>query len=570
MHPRRLFRRRPKPIVLVLDDVEKISDYIRAALPDSSFRLLAVPTVERAIDTIQHHVPDVALIDVSPERESGWEVLKFLRSRKETEHTPVMMLTDSADTLERLRSLLMGADRYLIKPVSAETLRRVIKEMLAVHDDIWWAMNLRSDQVDRVRELFFDSTTEIPTLALVVEDLKKQVQHGKVLHVFCLEIEPLFSVGERVQWDTLDALRREFVRGLHVLVGPILGNDVVIAASHSGANDFYCFVPDGERVRNATQIARDLERQARNVIRTTNVDPAISDGVTIFVGAAMTQPQPLFAPRILYNAVREAKYNAERRETRYYSAMRERLVRAVRERAISTVFQPVLDLRSRQIIGYEAFSRGPKGTEIEKPDVIFEIARDFDLVWDLESLCIENIRPWLTEVCSRGSLFFNLESHFIQQLQQRGTDVFDSFLDCHQHVVIEVTERSAIRDYRTFRRTLHHLKSMGFKIAIDDCGSGYATLEAVAELQPHYLKVGHSLFKGVEQDPIRRRLIDLVARAADMIGAETIAEAIETEEQLQVCQELGIHIGQGFLFAKPAPWEEIRKWHPAERKTVAR
>jgi EAL domain-containing protein (putative c-di-GMP-specific phosphodiesterase class I) len=54
-----------------------------------------------------------------------------------------------------------------------------------------------------------------------------------------------------------------------------------------------------------------------------------------------------------------------------------------------------------------------------------------------------------------------------------------------------------------------------------------------------------------------------------MIGAETIAEAIETEEQLQVCQELGIHIGQGFLFAQPAPWEEIRKWHPAERLTIA-
>ena len=210
--------------------------------------------------------------------------------------------------------------------------------------------------------------------------------------------------------------------------------------------------------------------------------------------------------------MREAKDNAERRETRYYSAMRERLVRAIRERAIGTVFQPVLDLRTHEIIGYEALSRGPKGTEIEKPEVIFELARDFDLVWELECLCIENIRPWLTDVCSRGHLFFNLESHFIQQLQQRGSEVFNSFLDCHQNVVIEVTERSAISDYRTFRRTLHHLKNMGFKIAIDDCGSGYATLEAVAELHPHYLKVGHSLFKGVERDPIRRRLIDLVAR----------------------------------------------------------
>jgi len=127
-------------------------------------------------------------------------------------------------------------------------------------------------------------------------------------------------------------------------------------------------------------------------------------------------------------------------------------------------------------------------------------------------------------------------------------------------VVIEVTERSAIRDYRTFRRTLHDLKAMGFRIAIDDCGSGYATLEAVAELQPDYLKVGHSLFQGVEHDPIRRRLVDLVARLSDTIGATTIAEAIETEGQLRVCQELGIQHGQGFYFAAPGPWDAIREW----------
>ena len=123
-----------------------------------------------------------------------------------------------------------------------------------------------------------------------------------------------------------------------------------------------------------------------------------------------------------------------------------------------------------------------------------------------------------------------------------------------------MTERSAIRDYRNFRRTLLDLKAMGFKIAIDDCGSGYATLEAVAELQPDYLKVGHSLFRGVEKDPIRRRLVDLVARCADTIGAQTIAEAIETEEQLRICRELGITFGQGYLFAAPAAWERTKEW----------
>jgi len=549
-------------VVLVLDDDPNVGEFVRSTLPETTYRVVWRPTADDAIRAAAEEPPDLALVDIglNSDGASGWDLLKHLRAQSGTERIPVVMLTGSSDTLDRQRSLKMGADRYLIKPVRPETLRRVVAEMLAARDDMWWTMTLRADQIQRLRELFFDATTEVPTLAIVVDDLRKLIENGERLQVFCLEIEPLFRVDERNHWESFDALRREFVRGLHVMIGPILGNDVVIATSHSGANDFYCFARDTRRAGDQTQLARDLERTARNTLKSIDADPAIADEVMIFAGAAITEQSPLFAPRILYTAVREAKDNAERRETRYLHAIRERLARAVRERTITTVFQPVIDLRTRQVIGYEALSRGPAGSEVESPEVMFEMARDFDLVWELEALCIENVRPWLHDVCARGFLFFNLESQFIQQLQQRGTDVFDAFLECRHQVVIEVTERSAIRDYRTFRRTLHDLKAMGFRIAIDDCGSGYATLEAVAELQPDYLKVGHSLFHDVETDPIRRRLVELVARCADTIGAGTIAEAIETEEQLRVCLDLGIHLGQGFYFAEPRAWDEIKGW----------
>lgn len=553
--------RSKQQLILILDDEESVAAYVRGALPETHFRTVWTPTIDRALEVIADETPDLALVDIGLDRgESGISLLKHLRERPETERMPVVMLTGSSDTLDRQRSLSAGADRYLIKPVRPETLRRVVSEMLARRDDIWWSLTLRTEQVGRLRELFYDAITEVPTLAVVVEELRGLIERGETLQVFCLEVEPLFRLGERNHWDSFDVLRREFVRGMRVMVTPILGNDAVIATSHSGANDFYCFARDHGGAMNQTQVARELERNARAVLKSIEIDPIIADEVTIFAGGTVTERQPLFAPRILYNAVREAKDSAEKRETRYYSALRERLIRAVRERAISTVFQPVIDLRSREIVGYEALSRGPKATEIENPEVIFEIARDFDLVWELETVCIENVQPWLTDVCSRGYLFFNLESHFIQQLQQRGSDVFDAFVNCRHNVVIEVTERSAIRDYGTFRRTLHELKAMGFKIAIDDCGSGYATLEAVAELQPDYLKVGHSLFNNVHHDPIRRRIVDLVARCADTIGAKTIAEAIETEEQLQVCEEIGIDYGQGYLFAEPGPWPVVREW----------
>jgi EAL domain-containing protein (putative c-di-GMP-specific phosphodiesterase class I)/DNA-binding response OmpR family regulator len=544
--------------VLVLDDDANVGAFVREVLSGSRYRTVWCPDVEGALKTVAADPPDLALVDIDlGAGKTGWEFLRAIRATEATANLPVVMLTGQADTLNRERSLRYGADRYLLKPVTTETLRRVAEEMLATRDDMWWTMTLRSDQAARLRELFFDPTTEVPTMAVVVDELRRLVDDGETLAVFCIEIEPLFRMGERDLWEAFDELRREFVRGLRVMAGPILGNEVILGTSHSGANDFYCFARETKGM-NIAQLARELERSARSALKAVPVEPTLRDEVMVFAGGASTQRQPIFAPRILYNAVREAKDNAERRETRYYDGMRERLLRTVQDRLISTVFQPVLNLETREVVGYEALSRGPSGTELENPEVLFELARDFDLVWDLEAVCIENVVPWLKDVCERGYLFFNLESHFIQQIQYRGTDVFEPFFACNRQVVIEVTERSAIRDYATFRRTLHDLKKIGFKIAIDDCGSGYATLEAIAELQPDYLKVGHSLFHNVHRDPIRRRLVELVARCAETIGARTIAEAIETEEQLTVCRDLGIDEGQGFLLARPAPWEAFR------------
>ena len=559
---------RKQAVVLVLDDDEAVGRFVEATLPEAHYRVVWCGDAAGAIATVEEDPPDLALVDIDlGATGSGWDLLRFLRQHTPTENVPVLMLTGASDTINRERSLRLGADRYLLKPIRPETLRRIVGEMLASRDDMWWTMTLKSEQIDRLRHLFYDETTEVPTLAVVVDDLRRMVEGGETLLVFCIEIEPLFRLGERELWDSFDALRREFVRGLRVMVAPLLGNDVVLATSHSGANDFYCFSRD-RKESAVPALIRDLERTARAALKAIPVDASMAEEVIVCAGGAATLPQPSFAPRILYNAVREAKDSAERRETRYINAMRERLLRAVQEKRITTVFQPIVNLADRSVVGYEALSRGPKGTELENPEVMFELARDFELVWDLEALCIENVEPSLGDVCSRGFLFFNLESQFIQQLQQRGTDVFEPFFRWNERIVIEVTERSAIRDYRTFRRTLHDLKKVGFKIAIDDCGSGYATLEAIAELQPDYLKVGHSLFHGVDRDPIRRRIVDLVARCAETIGAKTIAEAIETEEQLNVCRELGIHQGQGYFFARPAPWEEVRGW--AERHSAQR
>lgn len=541
--------------ILLLDDDPVSARLVRAALPEPLYRVTWASDLGRACDFLMTEAPDLVLIRVELHRSSGLEFLSYLRSTPRGRRMPAVMMSTTASESERRRSFELGADRLLPGTLQPRHLRRLVNELLQSRNESLLELSL-SGAPTRWNELLFDPTTRVASLALVFGQYRDLIARGEAISVFCLEIEPLFRLGERESWESFDLIRREFVRGLQVVLSGILGNDVVIAISHPGSNDFYCFSRQAAGP-GVDQLAKTLEAEAERLLRQIDIDPALTDEVAVFVGGTSCSLVDAGSPSVLYNAVREAKDLAGRKETRFIRALGERLHRAIRDRSIVSHYQPIIDLATGRIVGHEALSRGPQGSDIEKPDVIFDLARDFRLVWELQALCIRNVEPILTELCDAGLLFFNLEASFILEMQQRGTEVLRPFLACGDRVVLEVTERGAIRDFATFRRGLHELKQMGFMIAIDDCGSGYATLEAVAELKPNYLKVGHSLFHGVETDPVRRRIVELVARCADTIDAISVAEAIETEEQLSVCRELDIELGQGYIFARPAPWETL-------------
>src|SRR5918912_2631666 len=108
-------------VVLVLDDDPNVGQFVKAALPETSYRVVWQPTSEEAIRAAGEERPDVAVVDIGLSADgSGFDLLKHLRAESATERVPVVMLTGSSDTLDRQRSLKMGADRYLIKPVGAE------------------------------------------------------------------------------------------------------------------------------------------------------------------------------------------------------------------------------------------------------------------------------------------------------------------------------------------------------------------------------------------------------------------------------------------------------------------
>jgi len=103
-----------------------------------------------------------------------------------------------------------------------------------------------------------------------------------------------------------------------------------------------------------------------------------------------------------------------------------------------------------------------------------------------------------------------------------------------------------------FRNALKTLRELGFRIAIDDAGSGYASLQAIAELRPDYIKVANTLITGLRSDSIKRDVVEMLVNLSRRIDAVCVAEGIETPEDLEECRKLSIPYGQGFYLGVPA------------------
>ena len=120
-------------------------------------------------------------------------------------------------------------------------------------------------------------------------------------------------------------------------------------------------------------------------------------------------------------------------------------------------------------------------------------------------------------------------------------------------MVFEISEKESIDNFAIFREARDYYAELGFKIALDDTGVAYGTLDKLMELSPDYIKVDLVLVRSIDTDPPRQELLRALNAVAGKLGAQIIAEGIETSEELAMIQSLGIPYGQGYLFGRASP-----------------
>ncbi len=228
---------------------------------------------------------------------------------------------------------------------------------------------------------------------------------------------------------------------------------------------------------------------------------------------------------------------------------------------VAILYEPIVNLTTREILGHEALVRGPWKSELHSPERLFQLAEETDLVFELDCLCRRTALRGARGLEAGRKLFLNCLPTAIHDPAFRGEVLQKTLEDLRlrpEDLVFEISERESIENFSIFREISDHYKALGFQIALDDTGVAYGSLEAVMELAPDFIKVDLSLVRGIDTDPPRQELLRALHAVAGKLGGQIIAEGIETPEELETLQGLGIPYGQGYLFGRAAPLRRAR------------
>jgi EAL domain-containing protein (putative c-di-GMP-specific phosphodiesterase class I) len=218
-------------------------------------------------------------------------------------------------------------------------------------------------------------------------------------------------------------------------------------------------------------------------------------------------------------------------------------------------YQPIVSWSRRTTFAYEALVRNEEPTLRSPPD-LFEAAERLGRLEDLGRTVRDRVAQTLDVNPVDGLLFINLHA---MELADDRLVAAEAPLSRHAgRVVLEVTERAPLEQIRDATSRVAQLRALGYRIAVDDLGAGYAGLTSFAHLEPDVVKVDMSLIRGIDSSPMKQKLLGSIVGLCRDLGIEIIAEGIETPAERDALVRVGGDLCQGYLFARPEkPWASI-------------
>jgi EAL domain-containing protein (putative c-di-GMP-specific phosphodiesterase class I)/GGDEF domain-containing protein len=388
----------------------------------------------------------------------------------------------------------------------------------------------------------------LPTLAEGIEMIRAAVQGRGELLVIYLNFDRYAKIEEIYGWEKLDAVLDTTAMELQrILAGTVL-HSAVLTTNFEYDDDFILLHVPAPDEKLDDDVSEALVRLIRDNILAKLEETYGQDIASLFdlyIGRSVIHYDPRGRlNRQVYRCIREAAGNARNVEQRERVRLINDLRETLQKRAVYIEYHPIVSTTDGTVFGYEALARGLIRS-LRRPEVMFDVAAEAGLIWELSRLCRDQaIAGMQTTLKDDQLLFLNVDPH---DFSDPTFDEATLNIPDPRRVVIEITERTAIKDYPRFRERLRMFRNHGYRFAVDDAGSGYAGLGSIANLEPDFIKLDLSLITGIDTNFIKQDLVGTMVRFANDQGAKVIAEGVERQGEYEMVKSLGVHFVQGFF-----------------------
>ncbi|MBI5104233.1 MAG: diguanylate cyclase [Solirubrobacterales bacterium] len=454
--------------------------------------------------------------------------------------------------------------------------------------DVVSYLGVQKDVTDRMaadariaKLAYYDALTGLANRAQLHGELRSALRRARTedrqLALFYIDLDDFKRINDRHGHHVGDAVLRAAADRLRGVVRP---SDLL---ARQGGDEFLLLVPDigADATAIATELAARIVAALREplVVDGVRIDVRASVGMSTYPRDAATADQLLrHADAAMYVAKGGGKdaFHLHRPEPRRTGAPSvegfdphahvEELDRLLREDGVRSLYQPIVDLATGHRVGYEALARGPEGSALERPDRLFATADAAGRTVDLDWACrIAAVRGALDAgLGGSATLFVNCEPRALGTpcppehavLWERARDELD--------LMVEITERAVTDRPAELTQVVGRVRAEGHAIALDDLGADVRSLALLPLVEPDVVKLDLSL---VQDRPStdQAAIVSAVAAERERTGAAILAEGIETEHHVAIARTLGATLGQGWLWGRPAPLDELVRTNRVSR-----
>jgi len=425
----------------------------------------------------------------------------------------------------------------------------------------------------RLQSLLSDQVSSLPTLAGKMADVRAALEECGAVGLIYLAVPRADDLEALYGWKYYDEFLTDLGAVLARFQREYLKPQDILVARDVHASEFVVFVrPSAED--KPEEVAPDRLQTLRGELERYLADGRNGDilrghrrGSLVTAVARVLHNHFSRPERLILAALDDARRATIEEVENETARQKELLKRIIVREEVEVLYQPIVALSDFSIFGFEALTTAKAGSGIEGAEMLFALADEVNLSTQLDRVCrrraFANARRWI----DAAFLFLNTNPRTIEEIGTRDDALFHLFENAGippHNVILEITERSAIVNLAAFENTLAHFREHGLRVAVDDAGAGYASLNTIARLKPDFLKFDMALVRDIDKDRVKQELLATVQELARRVNARVIAEGIETAAEYETLARYGVDYGQGFYFSRPKTVAEIETYYPHE------